>query len=300
MNSYKKALYIYNGNAGKKNVLDILNQTVGVISACCKELTIVATKEKGDAERICSEKGSSFDLVIILGGDGTVHECINGLSPLLKRPKVAVLPGGTCNDFSRSLNIPQNLEQAAELIFEGSVQNVDVVKEGENYFVNFWGTGLITDASENINDAIKGVLGRISYFISAIQTIQNAEPFNVKLTIDEEIIEEQAVMVLVANGRFIGTNELPLPSLELDDGLVDLFVVKEAGFQLFKELLTVKGSGVVDEKNQDIQHYQGKSLKIETEEVQKVDMDGEVYSNTPSELRVLKHHLQFIGIKKTP
>lgn len=57
-----------------------------------------------------------MDIVIVLGGDGTVHECVNGLAPLDRRPILSILPAGTCNDFAQALMIPLNMKQAAELI----------------------------------------------------------------------------------------------------------------------------------------------------------------------------------------
>ncbi|MCY9389815.1 acylglycerol kinase family protein, partial [Bacillus haynesii] len=72
------------------------------------------TRKKRDAFEFCREIGEDIGQLFILGGDGTVHECINGISRLQTKPDIGILPGGTCNDFSRALRIPQNIEKAAE------------------------------------------------------------------------------------------------------------------------------------------------------------------------------------------
>ncbi|MGM0846752.1 MAG: diacylglycerol/lipid kinase family protein [Bacillota bacterium] len=294
MNRYKNALLIYNGKAGQNDLDETLGNCIGELSSCCDELTLYGTKDKSDAERVCREKASSYELLIILGGDGTVHECINGLAELPTRPKTAILPAGTCNDFSRSLRIPQDIKQAAQLIKHGGIEEIDIIKANDRYFSNFWGVGIIADASKNVNEAVKGVFGRLSYYLSAFQTLQEAKVFTFQAEIDGQAVEEEAVMVFVANGRFIGTSELPLPPQKYNDGVVDIFVIKEAGFKLLKELLAAKGTGKLNEKSGDILHFQARNATITTSPVQNIDMDGEVYTETPVKMEVMKHHIPFI------
>ncbi|MDO7485700.1 diacylglycerol kinase family protein [Peribacillus frigoritolerans] len=69
------------------------------------------------------EYGEEMEVVFVLGGDGTVHEFVNGLSPLWRRPLFGNLPGGTSNDFSRTLKIPQNVRQAAQALVNGKVRS---------------------------------------------------------------------------------------------------------------------------------------------------------------------------------
>ncbi|MGF2614244.1 diacylglycerol kinase family lipid kinase [Rossellomorea vietnamensis] len=294
MNRYKNALLIYNGKAGQDDMDATLGNCIGELSSCCDELTLYGTKDKSDAERVCREKGGSYELLIILGGDGTVHECINGLAELPVRPKAAILPAGTCNDFSRSLRIPQDIKQAAQLIKHGGTEEIDIVKANDRYFSNFWGLGIIADASKNVNEAVKGVFGKLSYYLSAFQTLQEAKIFTVQAEIDGKAVEEEAVMVFVANGRFIGTSELPLPPQKYNDGVVDIFIIKEAGFKLLKELLAAKGTGKLNEKSGEILHFQAHTASISTSPIQNIDMDGEVYTETPTRMEVMKHHIPFI------
>ncbi|MCP1156399.1 diacylglycerol/lipid kinase family protein [Bacillus infantis] len=287
---FKKGMLVYNGNAGQKNMEKSLAACVPILSAELDSLVLLPTKREGHARELCREYGSEVDVVFILGGDGTVHECINGLAPLETRPAIGILPGGTCNDFSRTLNIPQNIRDAALSMVAGEMERVDVMQANEDYFLNFWGIGLVAEASENIKATEKNLFGRISYFLSALRTIKEMEPFQASIIIDGKEIEEDAVMILLANGQYIGTNALPFRNLEYNDGLADLFIIKDANLSLMKQALTEDSM----EANENILHYKGKEILVSTDKRMEADMDGEVYSATPCRISVHEGHLQMI------
>ncbi len=260
----------------------------------CDTLTVHKTKDKGDAEKICRDKGHEYDLVVVLGGDGTVHEAVNGLARLSVKPTLAILPGGTCNDFARSLDIPMNMRQAVETITESRHErDIDIVKAGDRYFSNFWGTGLVSKASDNIDTGSKNVLGKLSYYISAFQSIQDPQLLNVTITANGKVYREEVVMLLAANGRSIGTNPLPA-SINLEDGLIDIYLVKKSGFPLLKEFFMLRSTGEVSDPSNDIIHIQAPEADIQLEDIEKVDMDGELYEEQNQTLEVLKHHLRLI------
>jgi diacylglycerol kinase (ATP) len=289
---WKKGMLIYNEHAGKGNIEKALRDCLPVLAPHIGEFLLLQTKEEGDALRLCLEYGENMDVLFILGGDGTVHECINGLSALEKRPSVGILPAGTCNDFSRSLNIPQNLRRAAEVLAEGETIQIDVGKTGGDYFLNFWGIGLIADASNNINPLEKSILGKMSYFLSALRTITEKRPFQYKIIHDGKTIEDQAIMILAVNGNYIGTNMLPFPLIKPNDGLLDIIIVKNSNLGVFKEIMEMKRtlSENTDPKS-GVMYFRAQELHIETSPELDADMDGEVYQTTPADISIIKHHL---------
>ncbi|NMO94489.1 diacylglycerol kinase family lipid kinase [Paenibacillus lemnae] len=291
---YDRAMLIYNGKAGQQEAATLLGSVTAVIAPEVRELVLFQTQEPGDGERACRERGSSFDLVLIMGGDGTVHECINGLAALSEPPLVGILPAGTCNDFARSLNLPVDLVQAAQQLMQGNRRMIDLGAAGDRVFTNFFGIGLITDASENINTGLKGTLGRISYFISTLQTVRSAEPFSYRLDWDKGTLEGEAVMIYVSNGRFLGTQSLPFPEEALEDGVMDVMIIREAGIPLLKEMLSRKNKGAWEPKDDSIHYFQTASLNLSTAEPMKADTDGEKYMETPSALEVRKGALEFL------
>ncbi|MFJ7756417.1 YegS/Rv2252/BmrU family lipid kinase [Peribacillus muralis] len=292
---WKKGMLIYNENAGNQKLTKTLEGCLPVIAPHIDEFLVLQTKEKGDAYRFCLGHGEDMDVVFVLGGDGTVHECVNGLSPLAKRPLFGILPGGTCNDFSRTLNIPQNVRQAAEALVNGKVRSIDIGKADDAYFSNFWGIGLISDTSNNIDEQEKNRFGKIGYLLSALRTIGDKDPFPFKVAYDGKHIEGEAIMILVMNGSFIGTNVLPFPMLNPDDGRVGVAILENASLSTFLEIITMKRTWS-DKLGSDsgVTFVQASNLTIETKRPLDVDMDGENYSQTPASIKVLEHHLSVL------
>ena len=296
---WEKGILIYNGNAGQKGIEDTLGICVPILSPYIKELALMPTTEPREAENICRRHGEETDIVIILGGDGTVHECVNGLAPLENRPAVAILPGGTCNDFSRMLKMPQDIRAAAETIIQGETSTKDIGQAGDRYFSNFWGIGLIAETSANIDESQKSLLGKVSYFISAVRTVKEAESFSYKLTYDGQVIEDEAILILVCNGGYIGTAQLPFEGIESNDGKLDVIIVKNSSLGAFREILFNKESSTKHGEG-EVLYLQAKSVSLETERHRDVDTDGEIYMKTPADIKILGRHMQFICGNERP
>lgn len=296
---WNKGMLVYNGNAGQEDVTVNLGICVPLLSSAVKELTLLPTQVKGDAEKLCKQYGEDMDVLFILGGDGTVHECINGISALTNRPTIGILPGGTCNDFSRELNIPQEIEEATKCLLEGQSKRIDVGKVNDNYFLNFVGLGLIADTSSNIDGSQKNLLGKMSYFISAIKTVKDTNPFSYRLEYNGNIIEDEALLILVANGNYIGTNKLPFKEISSSDGLLDIVIVKNSNFALFKEILFSSTYKLPeDQTDRELVYLQSKYAQITTLHSMDVDTDGELYLQTPINVKILPQHLRFICNKE--
>jgi YegS/Rv2252/BmrU family lipid kinase len=292
---WKKGMLIYNKKAGNDKLERNLEQCLPVIAPHIDEFLILQTKEKGDASRFCSEYGEDMDVVFVLGGDGTVHECVNGLSSLGKRPLFGVLPGGTCNDFSRTLKIPQNIRQASEALVNGKVRSIDIGQADDDYFSNFWGVGLISEASRNIDEQEKNKFGKIGYLLSAVRTVGDNNPFPFKLQYDGNIIEGEAIMILVLNGCYIGTNLLPFPMVSPDDGLFGIAILEKANLSAFLEIIAMKRSWTEKLSTESgVTYLQTGTLTIETKMPLDVDMDGEIYNQTPTRIKILSHHLSVL------
>ncbi|MED3383549.1 MULTISPECIES: diacylglycerol kinase family lipid kinase [Bacillus] len=291
--SHRKALLIHNGNAGNKNIEKALGAVVPVLSHHLDEVIIKQTKKKDDAYHFCQSIDDSIDTVFILGGDGTIHQCINAISALERKPAVGILPGGTCNDFSRVLGIPQNLAKAAEALMAGNKTSVDVCQMNDRYFLNFWGIGLIAETSNQINETEKALLGKISYFTSALRTVSSAASFPMTLKIDGKEIKEEAVMLLVMNGQYIGTNRIPLPDASIEDGLLDVLICRNTNLTALRELMSME-QGSIDRFTGELSYVQASRIEIETDTAKKADMDGEVYTHTPAVIQVLPQHIDML------
>lgn len=293
---YDKGLFVYNENAGNQDKHNDIGEAVKVIMPHVKSLTIQKSEEQGDIEKITAESGSDTDIVFAMGGDGTLHEVINGIAPLKKRPAICILPAGTSNDFARSLGVPINLKQAADLVSTGEEITVDTGQINDRYFANFAGLGLVTHVSENIDANLKQTTGPFSYMFSALKTLQNEiAPFNYKL-IDEQkkSYTGSAVMIAVLNGKSIGTTEIPFANETPDQGTMKLVVVREAGLHLFREWLQFKVKPESPQEEPSIEVYDTTAFTLKTEETMDVDSDGETYLKTPIKFQTLPAHIRFL------
>ncbi len=291
---YNKAILIYNGHAGQTEVDNIFKQIIPILTKGIKHLMLSKTEKAGDAEIIAREFGADFDLLISLGGDGTLHEVINGIAELETPPLVAILPAGTCNDFARSLNLPLNMEEAAENILKGEIKSINIGKINERYFTNFVGTGLITQISDNINPNTKNLMGKISYYTAAVKTLKEQEDFHFKLTTENETIEDDAAMIIILNGSHVGSTFVPVKSIDLQDNLFDIFIVYDAGLALLMKYITQKENFEDQVSHDEIKHIQAKNIKMNTQSKMELDTDGEIYLKTPIEISVLDKNIQFI------
>ena len=173
-----------------------------------------------------------YDLVIALGGDGTVHEVVNGLMklPADHRPVFGVVPLGSGNDFAHGLGISSQSEVALRQVLNGTPQPVDVGVVEDNigrreYWINTIGFGF--DAVVTIRSRkIPVVHGFAVYFAAVLQTILlNYIPFHLQLKVDDQFSEETDLMFVACNGKREGGGFRVAPGADMFDGMLDLIAV---------------------------------------------------------------------------
>lgn len=138
---------------------------------------------------------------------------------------IGILPGGTFNDFTKTLNIAPNHKQASEQMISAQVGTYDVIKVNNQYALNFVGLGLIVQNAENVQDGSKDIFGKLSYIGSTVKTLLNPTQFNYQLSIDDKTYSGETTMILTANGPFIGGSRIPLTDLSPQDGELNTFIL---------------------------------------------------------------------------
>ncbi|HEX7556192.1 MAG TPA: diacylglycerol kinase family protein [Leptolinea sp.] len=187
----------------------------------------------GHAAEIAEKAGKDgYKTVVAVGGDGTIHEVINGLMaiPADSRPKLGIVPIGTGNDFSVCMNITRNSEAALRRVFTGTPQLIDIASIQDNnghkeYWMNTLGMGF--DSAVNFHSRNVPIFqGFMIYFLAVFRTmIGNYRPFNIKYTIDGTAYEKSTLMFTAANGKREGGGFLLAPDAVQNDGLLNYTVV---------------------------------------------------------------------------
>lgn len=287
-----RAMIISNPTSGASETM--LGEVVGTVESLYDEILIRKTLGQGDAARFAEASGS-FEHLIVIGGDGTLHEVVNGLMSLPKdeRPTVGLVPGGTCNDFARALDLPVEPIEAARLFKMSHVQPVDVMRVNDRYGLNFIGVGLIADASRQIDPLQKESLGSIGYFLATIRQFRELDPFDVRIEQDGEVVHDGPVSFLyVGNGAYLGTVPTKLPTQSFNDGLVEVVHSSAIGFPMIRQLLTQQLG--LEQSSPEWVHLQMAQLTVHLSESQIIDVDGEHFETDRLHIDVLPSELTFL------
>ncbi|MFC7372843.1 diacylglycerol/lipid kinase family protein [Fictibacillus iocasae] len=292
MNSGRdKAVIIYNPAAGNHLLHQQLPEIQRILQHSFSTVSVLETKKDIPCRQLVEKACEQAGTIIGAGGDGTIYSIVNAIAGMEERPLFGILPGGTCNDFSRALGMNQNPLEAARQIAQKRFRKVDAGQNNSHYFLNFWGIGLITSVSENIDKDLKEKFGRLSYYWSAAQTLQQWEPFHLELSSPDFQYSGDATMLLIANGPYTGGIRPFFPHANLQDGKLDVLLIKEPSLKLVWEIIQSRITENPPEGD-GFFSFQADQLSISATPVQAIDCDGEKEQDTPSVITCLKHHLE--------
>jgi diacylglycerol kinase (ATP) len=260
----------------------------------------VYTKGAGDAQEAAEEW--SDGLLIVVGGDGTVNEVVNGLgrSGFPEAVTLAVLPMGTGNDLAATLAIPDDLEEAEDAIRQRRVRIFDVARirsEGveERFFINVATGGFGAETSSLADEELKGRWGKLAYFRASLEKAREFEVREVKVTLDGEERMLRAVNVAVGNCRYAGGGWLAAPRANPEDGLLDLVVIEDIGL---KEALALAPAALARSDylaREGVFSARATKIRVETQpDGLEFTADGELIGDEPAEFEVIPHTLKVI------
>lgn len=290
----KRARLIYNPSAGREIVKKNLAMILEHLEKAGYETSTFATKGKGDAtreaRRACEKK---YDLVVAAGGDGTLYEVINGLSERAFRPKLAVLPMGTSNDFAHSIGVPKDLKGALDVIDKGITKKIDIGKMNRKYFINIAGGGVLTELTYEVPSKLKTTIGQLAYYIKGIEKVPFMKPFALTYEVNGIKKEEETLIFLVTNSNTVGGFDKLAPNAKIDDGLFDVFIVKKCNLRELARVmaLLLKGEHIHDP---NVIHFQTDHVRFDVKEDVLINLDGELGGTSPCDFVMLKEHIEMI------
>jgi diacylglycerol kinase (ATP) len=241
-------------------------------------------------------------LLIVVGGDGTVHEVVNGLlgSASHRDVELAVLPRGTGKDFVRSLRIPCDLGGALEVARRGRARAVDVGRaayrawdgsEENAYFANFAGAGISGAIARRANRSSKALGGRISFFAATIAVFASWKSAAVTVDIDGTRRSGDMFEVLVMNGDYAAGGMWVTPEAEPDDGRLDVLLigdVTKADFvRTFPKIY--RGKHLSHPK---IDVVRGQAVRVDSATALPIVLDGEQPGTTPARFEIVPRALK--------
>ncbi len=300
----KRARVIYNPTSGreqiKKSLPDILKvyEDAGYdTSAYCTTTDPLSARK--EAKRCSADQ---FDLVVAAGGDGTINEVINGIAESKIRPKVAIIPAGTTNDYARALHIPRgNLVDAAKVIGKDQSVFMDIGKVSteteERYFMNIGAAGFLSEVSYEVPANMKSLFGSLAYFAKGAELLPRIGKVPVRIEYDDGVYEGQASMVFVALTNSVGGFEDIAPDKTLGDGKFTLIIVKATNLVEIMRLVTLLMNDGKHVNSPSIVYTKTSKVVAETLGNKKlmINIDGEYGGNAPATFINYRQHIEMVA-----
>lgn len=262
------------------------------LEAIVGDSVVCATSRSGEAEGL-ARRGvqEGFERIVAAGGDGTIHEVVNGLAG--SDATLGLLPMGTMNVFATELGLPtHDLKRCWNIIEHGKTRLVDLPSANGKHFAQLAGVGLDAQVVKETSMAMKRSFGPLSYLIQAAQIAARVPP---RLAIESENTSiDEGSFVLIGNGRLYGG---PFPFFKravLDDGLFDVVVFKRLGYlEIIRYLQNVLFSSEI--RTPEVEYFQTRHLRVSSDQDVPVELDGELVGTCPVEFRVQKQSLRVLA-----
>ena len=225
----KSLMLIVNPVAGKGRVRYNLYGIVSEFAAAGYAVDIFMTKKGGDATAFAAEYGAKHDLVVCIGGDGTLSETMAGImhvAPAL-RPAIGYIPMGTANDVSTTLKLSHNPREAAQAVINGTPAETDIGRLGDDYFSYIAAFGSFTEVSYSTPQERKRVLGHLAYVLQGMASLQKITSYKTTVVYDDGVIEGDFLFGAVTNSTSVaGLVRLDESTVNLSDGYFEILLIR--------------------------------------------------------------------------
>jgi lipid kinase YegS len=292
----RKVQLILNGKVAGN---DALRAAVVEQQAVGRSIEIRVTREKGDARRFVAEAGE-VDLLIAAGGDGTLNEVAHGLMDLstVARPVLGVVPLGTANDFAAGCGIPREPEKALALCMEGEGVAIDIGKANDHWFLNAASVGFGAEVTATTPPELKRLLGPAAYTVMGAILAMNVHQYHGRLTLPDREITGSGPMAIVGNGRQTGGSFQVTPRARIDDGLLDVLVVRHIPTTAL--LIAARELQELSSDGEYISYWQTPWAEVYPQEAIPVNLDGEPVQFSSVRYEVVPRSIRLIVPQSCP
>lgn len=288
----KRCVVIYNPVSGKKDFVYKLEYVESRLVEAGYDVSIQATEKPKHAISLAKQAcEDEVDLMIISGGDGTLHECINGLCNKEKRPKIGYIPSGTACDLANTLKIPKNVDKALDIILNGVSAKMDVINSNKGFFLYVSAIGTYVDISYVTDSKLKKRLGFAAYILTGIKEFFTIPMIKARIEHDKGVLKGYFSLMLIVNSKKVaGFNMIEKPIL--DDGLVDVVTYRYIPF--LNNVLYFISFILTPKVIPGVRKFKTSKLKISTGHPHKWNMDGEEANSGNLNLEVNKQAIEII------
>ena len=286
----KKYYLLVNPKGGHKKGLEIYEKVKHVFTNADTNVTVLHTEYAGHAFDFANTLDFvGYDGLCAIGGDGTMYELINGMLKREDKNKIPIglITGGTGNSFMYDVDCLDPVD-AAKRIVQHKLRPLDIAKVNANgelfYSFNIIGWGLATDAGK-LAEKLRW-LGGVRYDVASIIEVLKGKDRIATLTLEKEVIKENFIFIIGCNTIHTGKAMKMAPLAQLNDGKIDLIIVRKTSrinlLKLFPKLFS--GDHI---KSPLVEYRQVQNFSISLEETNDLTIDGEIIGMTPLNVQMI-------------
>ncbi len=284
---------IYNPTAGNESFSYQLPEIAVALNKGGIEAEPFPTEAKGHGSQLAmTAKEQGYDMIGIAGGDGSINEIINGIAHEEIPLPIGIFPAGTANDVANNLGISQDFIRCCSIITNGKKHLIDIGKANDRYFINVAAGGLLTNIPYKVSSEAKTLFGKMAYYAKGLEEIPKFRPFELKVQHDREERIEKVMLFMITNGNTIGGFSRIAPDAKMDDGLFDVYIVKQF---LWKDIpdLFLRLLNRTHRLHPAIEYFQSHELMLSSlNEHINIDLDGEMGVQLPVSFEVIPKRIE--------
>jgi len=225
---FKKYFFIINPAAGRGKKLSFLSELESFCHQHQWNFEVVLSKKPREATELARKAANMFEVVVAVGGDGTVNEVANGL--IGTSAVLGILPIGSGNDFAKQVGYARNLKKDLNILLKNQIKEIDVGRvNNQQYFINGMSVGFDGEVAKRARKYFTISSGFFAYLLAALRTLVTYRFPKVKITLDNNMIEQEILLTAVCNGTTYGGGFQVAPSAKMDDGLFSVCLADKMG-----------------------------------------------------------------------
>lgn len=276
------------------------------------KFSVKITDHKYHAIELATEAlQEGFRKILVIGGDGAMHEVLNGVFSQNEVPTeevtLAIIPLGSGNDWARLHKIPSDINAAVDLIAGGDsvvrlqdVARVKTLMDGRPYYrymINIGGLGFDASVCYRFDVAkARGHAGDKQYLKSLLQGFLFYHCLNFKVRVDGvDFFRGPAMSVALGIGKYCGGGMMQTPEAVFDDGLIDLTVIKQMPKLRLISKIKKLYDGTLFQEKKLVSHTRGKVIEIKASPYSYMEVDGETIGVTPVTIEVLPSSIKVVS-----
>jgi len=269
------------------------------------------TERPNHATELARGAARYADVVVAVGGDGTINEVVNGLLTAEgNTAKLAYIPMGTGGDFQRSVQLPLKPAEVAQVVTSGQVYSIDAARARllghggdavERYFINLTSFGMGGDVSVRAKNFLSPLSGKLAFLYATFAVFLGYRGKTVRLKFDEDPREHEFFItnVAVGNGRYHGGGMHPCPRAVLNDGQLEVTPIERLSmFELIRDIRVLYSDNVY--VHPKAHHFRASRVVAESSDIVRVEVDGEAIGRLPMEITVLPRALGLLVPRSSP